>query len=194
MMRAEPYSMADAIARASFLSDLGGMVRDNPLERCAFVVSEGDQITSCMIEIRNRAVEERKKIYELDRVRDQLNWYKNKVQSNARLASRWFAGLVSLQVLAVTCALARFAFPTGPHWPAGVFSAAAAAAMAWIQVKQFKENAASFSLAAHELSLLRARLPDVVTDQDLSTFVVDGETMLSQEQTRWLGTTSSRFK
>jgi len=130
----------------------------------------------------------RRKTYDNERVRDQLDWYRAKAQSNKRLATRWFVGLTVLQCLAVGCALASFVFPDGPRWPVGVFAAAAAAVTAWLQAKRVQDHAASYSLAAHELSLLRAKMPDVVTDEQLSAFVTETENNLFGELSRWRAT------
>ena len=188
MMRSDPYHGDDAPARKRFVSDLGELIKDDPVARDATASSNSEQISFCMGEIRSRDTLARKKAYDIERLCDQLDWFRQKAQSNTRLAARWFVGLTALQCLAIGCALASFAFPDGPRWPVGVFAAAAAAVMAWLQAKRFQDHAASYSLAANELSLLRARMQDVVTDEELSSIVAETENGLSRELTRWRAT------
>jgi hypothetical protein len=187
MMRAKPYDVDEATARTSFVSDLGELVRADLLAGHALALSGGDQISSFMADVRKQEIHERKGVYGLNRIRDQLEWYGSKVQSNNRLAQRWFIALVAFQFMAIAAALARLAFPVGPDWPVGIFSAAAIAVMAWMQAKRFRDVASSYSLAFHELSFLQARLANMSTDQELSAFVLDAENIMSREHHATLG-------
>jgi hypothetical protein len=145
MMRAKPYDLNEATARTSFVSDLGELVRADLLAGHALALSGGDQISSFMADVRKQEIHERKGVYGLNRIRDQLEWYGSKVQSNNRLAQRWFIALVAFQFMAIAAALARLAFPVGPDWPVGIFSAAAIAVMAWMQAKRFRDVASSLN-------------------------------------------------
>jgi glutathione S-transferase len=187
MMRAAPYHEDEAAARTRFLSDLGDLVETDSLGGHLLALSGQDQISSFMAEVRKQGINERKRLYGLDRIEDQLKWYRSKVHSNSRLAKRWLIALIGFQFMAITFALARLGFPTGPNWPVGVFSAAAVAAMAWIQAKQFRERAASYSLSFHEASLVRGRLENLASEQELCAFVLDVERILSRERHRTLG-------
>jgi len=184
-MRADPFATEDAIARERFVSDLSEMVRDNPAMAHVTATSGSGQISAFMTEARRRDTESRKALYDRDRIGDQLDWFQRKARSNERLAARWFASLVALQCLAVCFAMAGFLFPAGQRWPVGILTSAAAAVMAWIQAKQFREHAASYSVAAHALSLLRSKVPDIATDEKLAAFVDETEANLSRELARW---------
>jgi hypothetical protein len=58
--------------------------------------------------------------------------------------------------------------------------------LSWMQAKRFSELAASYALAAHEISLIKEQslLPD--TDEKFSLFVGDAENAFSREHTQWV--------
>jgi hypothetical protein len=185
VMRAEPYCLPDAEARRHLCENIRRILSDNRGSRHAVAYSDGEQITDKMNEVRALPFDGRKSIYESRRIIEQLSWYRKKAKLNDKLSRRWFTLLIGLQALAVVCAMGRIFAPKFNWWPTDVFIAAAGASFAWLQTKRFQEIAASYSLTAHEIGLLKAKLSDVSTEEELSAFVGDAENAFSREHTQW---------
>ena len=71
-------------------------------------------------------------------------------------------------------------------WPTDVLVAIAASILSWMQAKRFSELASSYSLAAHEISLINEQSLRSTTDNDFSIFVGDAENAFSREHTQWV--------
>ena len=55
-----------------------------------------------------------------------------------------------------------------------------------MQAKRFSELAASYALAAHEISLIADQALTPATAYDFSVFVGDAENAFSREHTQWV--------
>lgn len=55
--------------------------------------------------------------------------------------------------------------------------------MTWLEAKKHNELKSSYSLAAHEIILIKSESASIRTDQQLSKFVVKSEAALSGEHT-----------
>lgn len=185
--RAEPFHTDDLISRSDFRQTLKAIVEQNR-EVCQSLTEylDGDQFTPAMEEMRSRTMEERRATYADCRVKNQLTWYANKAALNRRKSKDYFWALIATNSIAVVCAILRIAFPDQPFWPTDVFVAAAASLLSWMQAKRFSELAASYALAAHEISLIKEQslLPD--TPDKFSMFVGDAENAFSREHTQWV--------
>jgi len=62
----------------------------------------------------------------------------------------------------------------------------AASVLSWMQAKRFSELAASYALAAHEISLIREKSMLPNTPDEFSQFVGDAENAFSREHTQWV--------
>lgn len=113
-------------------------------------------------------------------------WYARKAALNRRMSKVFFWALIATNSIAVVCAILRITFADQPIWPTDVFVAAAASLLSWMQAKRFSELAASYALAAHEISLIKEQslLPD--TPEKFSLFVGDAENAFSREHTQWV--------
>ena len=58
--------------------------------------------------------------------------------------------------------------------------------LSWIQAKRFQELAASYALAAHEISIIRQQSSGPMDDRAFSRFVGDAENAFSREHTQWV--------
>jgi len=147
---------------------------------------EDAQFTPVMELIRARSLEERRLTYADCRIKDQLTWYAKKAAFNRRMSRNFFWALISVNTIAVVCAVLRMVYVNLPFWPTDVFVAIAASVLSWMQAKRFSELAASYALAAHEIGLIREQsmLPD--TDDKFSVFVGDAENAFSREHTQWV--------
>jgi SMODS and SLOG-associating 2TM effector domain 1 len=58
-------------------------------------------------------------------------------------------------------------------------------ALAWLQIKQYSSLAESYSVAAHELSLIESLLDASYTEDSWAHFVNEAENAISREHTTW---------
>jgi hypothetical protein len=185
--RAEPFDASDDIARAEFRNKLRSAVEQNrDVVKALTEYLTEEQISKKLNQLRTRSLQERLEAYRQGRVNNQLTWYAGKARFN-RTASRWaFGGLIAVNALAVVFAIAKVQFPTASYWPTDAFVTLAACVLTWIQAKRFSELAASYSLAAHEISLVRESMSEVKTEKAFSDFVGDAENAFSREHTQWV--------
>jgi hypothetical protein len=148
--------------------------------------SASEQISPRMLEVRGRTLDERKEIYRAERIEEQRDWYSSKSQTNIRHGRYWFATLVSLQGGAIVLTLLRVAYPNLKFWPTEVFVVAALSALGWIQVKRFRELAAAYAVAAHEIGLALLDFPDIASEKTFANFVENTENAFSREHTQWV--------
>lgn len=185
--RAEPFQFDDSLARSEFQQKLKAVVDQNRDVAQALTEHLGaPQITEVMTQMRSQSLEARRAIYADCRIKDQLTWYAGKSSFNRNASNKYFIALISINAIAVISAVIRINFVLIPYWPTDIFVAGAASLLSWMQAKRFSELAASYALAAHEISLIREQsmLPD--SDQKFSVFVGDSENAFSREHTQWI--------
>lgn len=143
------------------------------------------QISDDMRQVRNLSLERRQDIYHKDRIQDQRKWYSNKARANQTSERRLFYAVIASQVIAVGCGLLATFSATMPLGFVGVFSASAAALLAWLQVKRHQELSQAYGVAAHELGLISNEIAYISEDDDFADFVADAEAAISREHTLW---------
>lgn len=185
--RAEPFQADDTIARSGFQQTLKAIVEQNR-EICQALTEYLDeaQITPAMKQMRARSLEERRATYAANRIGDQLSWYAKKAAFNRRMSKRFFWVLITTNSMAVICAVLRIVYVDLQVWPTDVFVAAAASLLSWMQAQRFSELAASYALAAHEISLIKEQSLLADSDEKFSLFVGDAENAFSREHTQWV--------
>lgn len=186
--RAEPFQASDEDGvRMHFRQTLRAVVEQNSDIASKF---EGDlsgaQISRTMDQMRKRPLAERKAAYVAGRVEDQLNWYERNANQNRRKQHKFFAGLVTLNAIALVLALIKIWEPDLPYWPTDVFIAGAASLISWTQAKRYSDLATSYALAANEISFIREQAERIKDDEAFSTFVGDAENAFSREHTQWV--------
>ena len=190
MMRCEPYadSLDIAAVKHRFRARLQKILSEHKdlAEHIGGTISEQEQITDKMCEVRNLSWEQRADFYRTYRIDEQRSWYANKSDWNRKKGKKWFAILIGCQTLAVIFLILRVAYPTSWYWPADVFVASSGFALTWIQVKRFKELAAAYGLTAHEIGVVRGELEQIDSEEKLAQFIADSENAFSREHTQWL--------
>jgi len=188
VMKAEPYDndVPDEQSRKEFLSDLKSILDQNRslsghLESNN---TNGDAISIHMSSIRSLTLEDRLEIYKIERVKDQADWYAKKSQFNKRRAKQWFRVSVFLHAIAIGLLIWRITDPA-LTLPIEVVATGASAVLTWLQAKKHNELNSSYSLAAHEIVLIKSEAESVNSDRDLSDFVVNSESAFSREHTQW---------
>lgn len=188
VMKAEPYDndVPDEQIRKEFLSDLKSILDQNRslsghLEPKK---TNGNAISTEMSDIRELPFEERLNIYKTQRVNNQADWYAKKSLLNKRRAKQWFIVSVVLHAIAISLLLWRITDPA-LSLPIAIVATVASAVLTWLQAKKHNELNSSYSLAAHEIVLIKGEAESVDSDRALSSFVVNSESAFSREHTQW---------
>ena len=184
--KAEPFDHADEIDQPAFGLKLKEIVDQNK-EIAGLLVTHlsGLSISGEMTRLRQASAVERLKYYRTNRIVEQQSWYANKAVTNQKMVDRYFFALFIVIGIALFFAIAKIKHPTAPMWPTDFFVTVAAGVLSWIQAKRFQELSASYTLAAHEISLIAQQSMKLMTDEELSIFVGDSENAFSREHTQW---------
>jgi SMODS and SLOG-associating 2TM effector domain 3/SMODS and SLOG-associating 2TM effector domain 1 len=194
MMQAPPYNADknDIDVDAEFLNELTEIRKARPGVAAHIVgqTSSTTEISDSMRKIRALPLDERKTIYISARLLDQKTWYENRARANRSSASRWFWGIVIIQMIALSLAsaVAILQFTHGPssiNLLVSLFTTLAATFVAWTQTKRHEELKQSYALAAQELSDLEALEPHVSDPKSFQAFVTQVEEAISREHTMW---------
>jgi hypothetical protein len=187
MMRAEPYQNDDNTSGSIFIDDLRKILNQN--KQFGQIFSEAtattEAISGRMANIRAMPLNERKNIYIKDRVDEQHDWYRKKASFNRKKGLLWFVLMCVAQAIALICVIVRIAKPKWNYLPVDIFIICAAAALTWTQTKRFQDLSTAYSLATHEISLLRAYKQNISNEKEFSDFVNDAENAFSREHTQW---------
>ncbi|UUU34151.1 DUF4231 domain-containing protein [Streptomyces sp. CA-210063] len=145
------------------------------------------QITPMMRTVRAKPFATRRDIYLRDRVMEQLAWYGNKAGQAHRASVRWSGVTTFLTLLALLAAVLRAAGVIGGRWdPTGVLSAAAAAGVAWQEVRRHRPLTYAHSLVEQDLDTLRVAMGTTVTEDGWADAVAEAERLVSPQHTDWL--------
>ncbi len=186
MMKAFPFE-DDLNAETTFIS----MVRDirKSKQRISSTLavyrdSEDQLITNFMKDMRLKTTEARNSEYLTSRLNAQKIWYSIKARDDAICELRWFFVTTVLQVSAIICSITQLAF----SWSVNlvpIFMTAAAALIAWNQMKRHGELANSYAIVAHELEEMQAIASGAPDEPDFRKLVSDVENAISREHTMW---------
>jgi hypothetical protein len=193
VMRAAPFEGEDDGARRKFFTNLRKIVEENRDASTRTAADAGEQVTPAMERMRGEPLEQRIELYRTGRIEDQHAWYVRKARQNTDIARFWFFLLVAFNILAIGLCVVRLS-PDGREfweetfgkWPIDFFTIAAGSVLAWMQTKRFQELAASYTLTAYEIGILRSDLPHKdSTESRFAHFVADSENAFSREHTQW---------
>jgi CRP-like cAMP-binding protein len=148
--------------------------------------SKQPQISERMRAIRGGSLEERKRVYLAERISDQRVWYGNQAVNNRTAENRYFIMVFAGQLAALGAAIALVGWPDSNVRLTGFFASLAGALIAWLQLKQHKDLAQSYSVAELELGFIEERARHITTEQEFSDFVSDAENAISREHTLWI--------
>lgn len=189
IMKTEPYDkeVAEDQAQKEFLSDLKAILDQNRSLSGAleWTPDQGEAISSKMVDIRALPWKDRLLIYKNDRIVNQSNWYSKKTQLNKRRSKQWFVASIVFHSVAVLMLLYRIKEPT-VFLPIEAVAVAASSVLTWVQAKKHNELSSSYSLAAHEIVLIKGVSVSVQNESQLSEFVVSSESAFSREHIQWV--------
>ena len=189
MMRAEPYNNSGKteIASLEFISDLKQILEQNRSLWDAIGTESSTKapISKKMATIRELPYNQRLAIYKKFRIDDQAIWYWKKTKYNKKRAAMWFWSMIVLHGVAIFLLLYKIKSPS-TELPIEVIAVCASSVLGWLQTRKHRELSVSYSLAAHEISLIKGESSYVDSDEKLSDFVIDSENAFSREHTQWI--------
>jgi hypothetical protein len=185
-----PRDLDDAAADRLFVERLREVldtIRD--LQRVQPSRAGHEEITDWMRDLRAAPLEERRAVYERDRIDDQQTWYAGKSDLNRRQAQRWGVVVLALEFLGVAIGAVK-AFGLWSSGSAtgvlvGLVATVGAAAAAWVQAKQYATLASAYAIAEQELGSIRALTKHADAEPAWAEFVDSAETAISREHTMW---------
>jgi conflict system pore-forming effector with SLATT domain len=186
--KAEPFDDSDdRVDQHQFAMKLKAIVNQNK-DVSGLLTShlDGVQISDEMTRVRQESAANRLNYYRQHRIVEQQSWYAKKASANKRMVDRYFAVLIVTIGIAIFFSIAKVRYPTAQLWPTDFFVTVAAGMLSWIQAKRFQELSASYTLAAHEISLIRQQAAGPMDDKELSKFIGDAENAFSREHTQWV--------
>jgi hypothetical protein len=185
---AEPF---DSTSSETNFRVFGGLLEDLLRDNKTLgVLLAGDaarsaQITPWMRWMLEQELATRKRVYLVERVRDQRAWYASRSSWNRRASSKSFALLVTIYAIAIFLHLLRVSGATTVFWAIPPLTVLATGMISWRQLKRYDELASAYALTAHEVGIIESRLEAISTAADLGRFVSDAENAFSREHTQW---------
>lgn len=190
MMRANPFIQDHDLRTIDtiFLNRIRAILEEhkNLSEELTIDYGTTDQISLIMKEIRALDLKSRILFYKANRIDEQNSWYAKKANYNKKKSNLFFWILIGLHLIAIILVLFRIAFPSWEYLPSELFIVAASGVLTWIKVKKYKELAAAYGLAAHEISAIRNEMDFINNENEFSLFVINAENAFSREHSQWI--------
>jgi hypothetical protein len=185
--KAEPFNNEDAVDLHNFKLKIKAILEQN--KDVAGLLNthlDGLQISSKMSEIRTYTITDRIQNYHANRIAEQQLWYAKKAAANKLKVTIYFSALILLIVLSIVFSISKIAYPKVAYWPTDFLVTVAAGLLSWIQAKRYQELSVSYSLTAHEISMIRQQTSQLMNEKEFSDFVGDAENAFSREHTQWV--------
>jgi hypothetical protein len=184
MVRAQPFEGDGPYVDKQFLAQTYSLLQD--LRSISVGTEEPDahQITDKMRQIRALDFDDRRQVYQAERIADQQRWYAEKARWNDRRARGWVLVSIVLQFAGlVGGALKMFGWINIDLL--GFLAAAAGSVAAWIEAKQHRNLATAYGIASQELASIATELPTLNSEERWAAFVGQAEEAISREHTLW---------
>ncbi|MGW1655416.1 DUF4231 domain-containing protein [Streptomyces atratus] len=146
----------------------------------------GGLITDSMCELRNKAFTVRKETYVRDRLIEQRSWYRRRQEVSRRATLVWSTTIAALAGLALVFALLRTFSVTQSFALTGVLSAAAAACLAWSEMRRHHPLISAHSLVEQDLEAMQVAMETTLTERQWPRAVFETERIVSPQHTDWL--------
>ncbi|MBW5485403.1 DUF4231 domain-containing protein [Streptomyces bambusae] len=159
--------------------------------RTAGPLPQGGEITGAMERLRGADYQVRRETYVRDRLIEQRNWYRRRREVSRRATALWSWSIVLLTCLALLFALLAV-WGAGPGGAAtGLLSAAAAAGIAWNEVRRHHPLIEAHTLIEQDLAAMMVVMQTTVTQAQWPAAVYETERYVSPQHTDWLARHSS---
>lgn len=188
MTRAEPYTSGLSAAEADqlFRQALATILQDHESSMLGKTEVVDGQITRTMREARDSSLEDRKNMYLRQRIKDQQVWYATKAESNAKASRRWLLAVGLAQLGGVIAIIVFFRWTSLPLNFASVLAVLAMVFIVWMHLRQYRNRATAYGMAARELGLVAMELPHIKEEAKLAAFIADAERSISRKHTMWI--------
>ncbi|WP_055530510.1 DUF4231 domain-containing protein [Streptomyces graminilatus] len=145
-----------------------------------------DQITPAMRAVRAKSFAARRDIYLRDRLLEQFVWHREKAAQTHRASAHWSSITAVLTLFALLSAGLRALGVIGGWDLTGLLSAAAAAGVAWQEVRRHRPLAYAYALIKQDLDTLRITMTKTVTEATWANAVAEAEHLVSPQHTDWV--------
>ncbi|MFF3248433.1 DUF4231 domain-containing protein [Streptomyces sp. NPDC002870] len=149
-------------------------------------VAAGELITTPMRRLRAKAFSVRKETYVRDRLIEQRNWYHRRTEISRRATVLWSASIGLLTLLALFFALLRTFSLAESAEMTGLLSSAAAACLAWSEIRRHQPLIAAHALVEEDLAAMHTAMETSVSDVEWPSAVYETERIVSPQHTDWL--------
>ncbi|WEH42591.1 DUF4231 domain-containing protein [Streptomyces sp. NBC_01218] len=143
-------------------------------------------ITDSMRTLRDKAFTVRKETYVRDRLIEQRRWYRRRQLVSRRGALVWSSTVAALTVPALALSLLQTFGTARSFGLTGVLSAAAAACLAWNEMRRHHPLISAHSLVEKDLESMQAAMETTLTERQWPVAVYETERIVSPEHTDWL--------
>lgn len=157
----------------------------DPREEGGSTVS-AELITTPMRLLRGKVFSVRKETYVRDRLIEQRNWYHRRAEISRRATALWTVTIGLLTALALLFGVLRTFSVTESAEPVPLLSAAAAACLAWSEIRRHQPLIAAHSLVEEDLAAIHIAMETSVTEEQWPSAVYETERIVSPQHTDWL--------
>ncbi len=185
MMRVAPYDVSEAEASSLLEGDVSEILASQGDLGSDLMTHAPRVVTSRMKDVRKGTVTERKECYLRDRLKHQRDWYSRNASENRRAARFWFLVGLTAQGGALVIALLAIFQPDALN-TLGIFTTAATAATAFLQLRRHDELAKSYNLAVRDLDKIRERMENARHENVFRECVTEAEEAISREHKTWV--------
>jgi hypothetical protein len=185
------FPLEDAAAEGGLRNRLNQIASYSRFPPYPDTVSEGvsASIPRSLTELRAKPWTQRRDIYLVERVDDQIKWYRSKGQKNAARSTIFSRTVIGLQVIGVILAIILLSKNSPQTLGVGVVAFLAvliSSSIAWTQVRQYSELVEPYLNALNELTQLRAEIAATSTEPQFLEAITQAELAISREHTSWL--------
>ncbi|WP_418961319.1 DUF4231 domain-containing protein [Streptomyces tritici] len=148
--------------------------------------SGAELITGPMRMLREKPFSVRKETYVRDRLIEQRNWYHRRTVVSRKATLFWAVTISALTLLALFFGVLHTFAVAESFDPAGVLAAAAAACVAWAEVRRHQPLIAAHSLVEEDLAAIQTAMQTTVDEARWPAAVYEAERVVSPQHTDWL--------
>ncbi|QDY76060.1 DUF4231 domain-containing protein [Streptomyces qinzhouensis] len=149
-------------------------------------VAAGELVTPAMRRLRDQSFGLRRETYIRDRLIEQRNWYHRSAETSRRVTLVWSGTLGVLTLLALALSLLHTFSVAESADALGTLSAAAAACLAWSEIRRRRPLIAAHSLVEEDLAAMHSAMETSVTESQWPSAVYETERIVSPQHTDWL--------
>ncbi|MER5889261.1 DUF4231 domain-containing protein [Streptomyces sp. NPDC001941] len=149
-------------------------------------LSSAPLVTEPMRMLRDKPFGARKETYVRDRLIEQRNWYHRRTVVSRHATTFWSVTIALLTLLALLFGILQTFSLAQSAQMAGVLSAAAAACVAWSEIRRHQPLIAAHSLVEEDLKTMHTAMETMTEEANWPAAVYETERICSPQHTDWL--------